>query len=35
LVVDIEDNIRFGGQMAFARYADYWIRTDNDVIRDV
>jgi DNA repair protein RadD len=31
LVVDIEDNIRFGGQMAFARYTDYWSRTDPEL----
>jgi len=26
LVVDVVDNIRFGGQMAFARYGRYWER---------
>jgi DNA repair protein RadD len=31
LVVDIEDNIRFSGQLAFTRYADYWTRTAQDV----
>jgi hypothetical protein len=25
LVIDVEDNIQFGGQMAFQRYAEYWI----------
>ena len=34
LVVDIEDNIRFGGQMAFARYADYWSRTETALTPD-
>ncbi len=24
LVIDVEDNIQFGGQMAFARYVEYW-----------
>jgi superfamily II DNA or RNA helicase len=24
LVYDLADNIRFGGQMAFSRYSDYW-----------
>ena len=24
LVIDVVDNIRFGGQMAFTRYAEYW-----------
>jgi superfamily II DNA or RNA helicase len=24
LVIDVEDNIQFGGQMAFSRYAEYW-----------
>jgi superfamily II DNA or RNA helicase len=24
LVIDVEDNIEFGGQMAFRRYAEYW-----------
>jgi superfamily II DNA or RNA helicase len=24
LVIDLADNIRFGGQMAFSRYRDYW-----------
>ncbi|MBI2570484.1 MAG: DEAD/DEAH box helicase [Candidatus Schekmanbacteria bacterium] len=24
LVIDVEDNIRFGGQMAYARYDEYW-----------
>lgn len=28
LVVDVEDNIRFDGQMAFERYASYWMRTE-------
>jgi len=28
LVVDVEDNIRFDGQMAFERYASYWTRTE-------
>jgi superfamily II DNA or RNA helicase len=31
LVVDIEDNIGFSGQLAFLRYADYWTRTAKDV----
>lgn len=35
LVVDIEDNIRFGGQMAFSRYADYWSRTESTLTPDV
>jgi DNA repair protein RadD len=26
LVVDVADNIRFGGQLAFKRYSDYWNR---------
>lgn len=34
LVVDIEDNIRFGGQMAFSRYTDYWSRTESDLTQD-
>lgn len=25
LVIDVEDNIRFGGHMAFMRYAGYWM----------
>jgi DNA repair protein RadD len=25
LVIDVEDNIQFGGQMAFTRYAEYWM----------
>jgi superfamily II DNA or RNA helicase len=25
LVIDLADNIRFGGQMAFLRYRDYWV----------
>jgi superfamily II DNA or RNA helicase len=25
LVIDLADNIRFGGQMAFSRYKDYWV----------
>jgi DNA repair protein RadD len=29
LVVDVEDNIRFDGQMAFERYASYWTRTES------
>jgi superfamily II DNA or RNA helicase len=24
LVVDVADNIQFGGQMAFTRYEEYW-----------
>lgn len=24
LVIDVEDNIRFGGQMAYSRYREYW-----------
>jgi superfamily II DNA or RNA helicase len=28
LVVDVEDNIRFDGQMAYARYASYWTRSE-------
>ena len=28
LVVDVEDNIRFEGQMAFERYASYWTGTE-------
>jgi DNA repair protein RadD len=31
LVVDIEDNIRFGGQLAFTRYDRYWTRTEPEV----
>jgi DNA repair protein RadD len=31
LVVDIEDNLHFSGQLAFTRYADYWTRTAGDV----
>jgi DNA repair protein RadD len=27
-VIDVEDNIRFDGQMAYARYALYWTRTE-------
>lgn len=29
LVIDVEDNIRFGGQMAYARYDEYWAGTGN------
>jgi hypothetical protein len=25
LVIDVADNIQFGGQMAYKRYAEYWI----------
>jgi superfamily II DNA or RNA helicase len=25
LVIDVEDNIKFGGQMAYQRYAEYWV----------
>lgn len=25
LVIDLADNIRFGGQMAFSRFTDYWV----------
>jgi DNA repair protein RadD len=28
LVIDVEDNIQFDGQMAYARYASYWTRSD-------
>jgi superfamily II DNA or RNA helicase len=28
LVVDIEDNIRFDGQMAYTRYSSYWTKTE-------
>ena len=28
LVIDVEDNIRFDGQMAFERYASYWTGTE-------
>jgi superfamily II DNA or RNA helicase len=28
LVIDVEDNIRFGGQMAYTRYERYWDRTE-------
>lgn len=31
LVVDIEDNLRFGGQLAFTRYDRYWTRTETEV----
>jgi hypothetical protein len=27
LVIDVLDNIRFGGQMAFTRYEEYWTNT--------
>lgn len=27
LVIDVEDNIRFGGQMAYTRYEQYWDQT--------
>jgi DNA repair protein RadD len=28
LVIDVEDNIHFEGQMAYARYASYWSRSE-------
>ena len=31
LIVDVEDNLRFGGQLAFTRYDRYWTRTETEV----